>query len=137
MCLIEMREAGLFALQPDKRYRKLLLKYGFTDFICTLLIVFFIPVFPLRGVSEDLSEELKFYIWYQLNSLLVSIDDQKLCVCMCPCVHVLSSVLNQWTEVFLTPFPIFYVCNELNLICLLQCSQITVICSVWSGVIWE
>lgn len=64
MCLIEMREAGLFALQLDKRYRKLLQKYGFTDFICTLLIVFFffIPVFPLRGVSEDLSEELKFYI---------------------------------------------------------------------------
>lgn len=51
MCLIEMREAGLFALQQDKRYRKLLQKYGFTDFICTLLIVFFffIPVFPLRG----------------------------------------------------------------------------------------
>lgn len=62
-----MREAGLFALQLDKRYRKLLQKYGFTDFICTLLIVFvFLFLSFLWEVSEDLSEELKFYIWYQL-----------------------------------------------------------------------
>lgn len=62
-----MREAGLFALQLDKRYRKLLQKYGFTDFICTLLIVFFFLFLSfLWEVSEDLSEELKFYIWYQL-----------------------------------------------------------------------
>lgn len=62
-----MREAGLFALQQDKRYRKLLQKYGFTDFICTLLIVFFFLFLSfLWEVSEDLSEELKFYIWYQL-----------------------------------------------------------------------
>lgn len=62
-----MREAGLFALQLDKRYRKLLQKYGFTDFICTLLIGFFFLFLSfLWEVSEDLSEELKFYIWYQL-----------------------------------------------------------------------
>lgn len=61
------------------------------------------------------------------------------CVYACTKVCIMVQGLCFFLSLFFLTFffPYLMWCNELNLICLFQCSQITVICSIWSGVIWK